>query len=52
MPFVMQKIEKRLQEKTGDNTIIIVNSFKFPSWKPFKIIQDAKGKDKIFLYRK
>jgi len=52
MPFVMQKMENRLQEKISNDTIIIVNSFKFPNRKPRKIIKDAKGKDKIFLYRK
>lgn len=52
MPFVMQKMENRLQEKIGDDTIIIVNSFKFPNREPFKVIKWDNGKDKIFLYRK
>ncbi len=52
MPFVMQDIESWLQKNIGENTVIIVNSFKFPNWKPFEVIKDARGKDKVFLYRK
>lgn len=52
MPFVMQNIEDWLQKTIGKNTVVIVNSFKFPNRKPYKIIKDAKGKEKIFLYKK
>jgi len=52
MPFVMKNIESRLQKNISKDTMIIVNSFKFPNWKPFKVIKGGNGKDKIFLYRK
>lgn len=52
MPFVMQDMENWLQKNIEKNTVIIVNSFKFPNRKPFKIIKDVRGKDKIFLYKK
>lgn len=52
MPFVMENMEEWLKKNIGKNTVVIVNSFKFPNWKPFKIIKDARGKEKIFLYKK
>ncbi len=52
MPFVMKNMETRLQKNIRKDTVIIVNSFKFPNRKPYTIIKDTRGKEKIFLYRK
>lgn len=52
MPFVMENMEIWLQKNIKKDTIIIVNSFRFPHWTPYKIIKDARGRDKVFLYRK
>jgi len=52
MPFVMKDMEDWLQRNISKNTVVVVNSFKFPNRKPFKVIKDARGKEKIFLYRK
>jgi hypothetical protein len=52
MPFVMKDMEDWLQKNINKNTVVIVNSFTFPNRKPFTIIKDARGKEKIFLYRK
>ncbi|MBP8017178.1 class I SAM-dependent methyltransferase [Candidatus Gracilibacteria bacterium] len=48
----MERIEDFVFKNMGDNTVIISNTFKFKNHKPFKIIQNKKGKDRILLYNK
>lgn len=46
VPYIMAKLEKKLQEECNAGTRIIVETFPFPNWKP------VKKDNSIFLYKK
>ena len=49
---LMEKIEDHLFSNMKPDAIVISNSFQFKNHTPFKIIQNSKGKDRIYLYKK
>ena len=52
LPDQLADIEDRLFIQLTTDAIVIANSFQFSDHKPFKIINDQKGRKTIFLYKK
>lgn len=52
MPKVMKKTQEWLDQNISKKTIVIVNTFKLPDWKPYKVIKDKKWTPVIYLYKK
>lgn len=48
----MADIESRIFKEMKSDAIIISNSFQFAVHKPYKVIENKKGKPSIFLYKK
>ncbi|MEF2176173.1 MAG: methionine biosynthesis protein MetW [Candidatus Absconditabacteria bacterium] len=51
-PKHMAMYEDWIFENMGDNAVIIANTFPFEKRKPFQMLLNDKGKERIFLYKK
>jgi hypothetical protein len=51
-PEQMASIEDWVFSSIKEGTILISNTFQFKQNKPFEVIKNKNGKEKIFLYRK
>ena len=52
LPQQMADIEPRIFENIKIGALVISNSFQFVLHKPYKVIENSKGKASIFLYKK